>query len=150
MKGKSITEWSKYSRSLTGFLNPKYVYNYKIQFSVLYFANFPYFEKIKVDLRSQCCLYVYESPPHINFWMLEPIFIKLGMYIFLLMFASFCVCITNNSMSFLPYTQHFFNLHYMFRPQRVIFIKCIYILQQFEEGDEKVSDLWCNFNTMCL
>jgi hypothetical protein len=40
---------------------------------------------------------------------------------FLLMFASCWVCITNNGMSFVPSTQHFFNSHYMFRPQRVIF-----------------------------
>jgi hypothetical protein len=40
---------------------------------------------------------------------------------FSLLFASCCICITNNSMSFLLSTQHLFNSHYMFRPQRVIF-----------------------------
>jgi hypothetical protein len=40
---------------------------------------------------------------------------------FVLMFASCCACITNNSVCFLPSTQHLFDSHYMFRPQRVIF-----------------------------
>jgi hypothetical protein len=39
---------------------------------------------------------------------------------FLLLFASCYICITNNSMSFLPSTQHLFNSHHMFWPQRVI------------------------------
>jgi hypothetical protein len=37
-------------------------------------------------------------------------------YIFLINFS-----VTYNSMSFLPSTQHLFDSHYMFRPQRVIF-----------------------------
>jgi hypothetical protein len=44
--------------------------------------------------------------------------LKRHFLLFLLMFASCCVCITNNSMSFLPSTQHLFNSHYMFRPQK--------------------------------
>jgi hypothetical protein len=43
-------------------------------------AYFPYFEKNKSRLmRSPCCLCVCEYP-HINFWMPEPIFMKLGIY----------------------------------------------------------------------
>jgi hypothetical protein len=76
--------------------------------------------------------------------------------IFLLMFASCCLCITNNSMCFLPSTQHLFNSHYMFRPQRVIF-RCYkhMVLKLIRTPTirgkrRKVSDLRCNFNTMCL
>jgi hypothetical protein len=47
-----------------------------LNFPFPFLAYFPHFEKMKVP----CCLCVCVSPLPVNFWMPEPIFMKLGMY----------------------------------------------------------------------
>jgi hypothetical protein len=60
----------------------KYFRNLFNEVVIIFLADFPYFEKIKVGLwdHHAICVSVYPPPP-INFWMPGPIFMKLGMYI---------------------------------------------------------------------
>jgi hypothetical protein len=51
-------------------------------YGLVFLVCFPYFEKEWSRLmKSPCCLCVCEPPQPTNLWMLEPVFMKLGMYI---------------------------------------------------------------------